>query len=212
MNIYKKHALVTSLLIGAVLATTAACTNVTVSPPADASRAASTEAGGMMGGNDNSSSMMNQGIGTMMDADVMFLQMMIPHHEQAVEMSKLAAKNGASPEVQQLADTIAAAQGPEIDQMRAWLDESGAGMMMGNHAGHMGGVLSADQMSQLADSQGADFDRLYLQGMMAHHAGAIAMAQDVIDNGENPTVIALAKKIIAAQNAEITQMKQMLGQ
>ena len=208
MEIQKKYAFAGSILLGLALVTTAACTNVTVSP----TPATSSDAGGMMNGNESAGGMKDQGIGTMMDADVMFLQMMIPHHEQAVEMSKLAAKNGASPEVQQLADTIAAAQGPEIEQMRAWLDDSGAGMMVGNHAGHMGGVLSAEQMSQLADAQGVDFDRLNLQGMMAHHAGAIAMAQDVIDNGENPTVIALAKKIIAAQTAEIAQMKQMLGQ
>jgi uncharacterized protein (DUF305 family) len=160
----------------------------------------------------DSSEMMDQGSGTWMDADVMFLQMMIPHHEQAVEMSMLAVTNGASPEVQKLADTIAAAQGPEIEQMRTWLDESGAGSMMGGHAGHMDGVLSDEQMSQLADAQGADFDRLYLEGMIGHHEGAITMAQDVIDNGENPKVIALAQEIIDAQASEIEQMKQLLGQ
>lgn len=198
MKIHKKHALAGSIILGAALLATAACSNTTVSPaPAVSSTAPA---------------MMNQGIGTMMDADVMFLQMMIPHHEQAVEMSNLAASNGASPEVQKLADTIAAAQGPEIEQMQSWLDDSGAGSMMGNHAGHMAGVLSDEAMSELKAAQGADFDRLYLQGMIGHHEGAVAMAQDVIDNGENPTVIALAKKIIDAQTAEIAQMKQMLGQ
>jgi uncharacterized protein (DUF305 family) len=208
MNIQKKYALAGSILLGTVLVTTAACTNVTVSP----SPAATSETSGMMSGNNSAGEMMNQGIGTMMDADVMFLQMMIPHHEQAVEMSMLAAKNGAGPQVLKLADTIAAAQGPEIEQMRTWLDESGAGMMMGGHAGHMDGVLSDEQMSQLADAQGADFDRLYLEGMIGHHEGAITMAQDAIDNGENPSVIALAQKIIDAQTSEIAQMKQMLGQ
>jgi uncharacterized protein (DUF305 family) len=148
----------------------------------------------------------------MMDADIMFLQMMIPHHEQAVVMSKLASSQGASPEVLKLADAIAAAQGPEIEQMRTWLEDSGAGTAMGGHAMHMDGVLSDEQMAELSNAKGADFDRLYLEGMIGHHEGAITMAQDVIDNGENPTVIALAQKIIDAQTAEIAQMKRMLGQ
>lgn len=207
MKIQKKYALTGSFLLGAVLITTAACSNVTVSP----APAASSSADSMMGGG-NSNQMMGTGVGSMMDADIMFLQMMIPHHEQAVEMSKLAASNGASPEVQKLADTIAAAQGPEIEQMRGWLDETGAGEMMGGHAGHMAGVLSEEAMAELAAAQGADFDRLYLEGMIEHHEGAIGMAQDVIDSGENPAVIALAQKIIDAQAAEIVQMKQMLGQ
>jgi uncharacterized protein (DUF305 family) len=218
MKIQKKYALAGSFILGAALLTTAACSNVTVTPAPAASASANgmmnggSSSNGMMGSDDASGGMMNQGIGAMMDADVMFLEMMIPHHQQAVEMSKLAATNGASPAVQKLADTIAAAQGPEIEQMQSWLDDSGAGSMMGNHSGHMAGVLSDEAMSELKAAQGADFDRLYLQGMIGHHEGAVAMAQDVIDNGENPTVIALAKKIIDAQTAEIAQMKQMLGQ
>lgn len=155
---------------------------------------------------------MNEGMSSLTDSDVMFLQMMIPHHEQAVEMSKLASTRGASPAVQKLADAIAAAQGPEIEQMRTWLEESGAGTAMGGHAMHMDGVLSDEQMAELSNTKGADFDRLYLEGTIGHHEGAITMARDTIDNGENPTVIALAQKIIDAQTAEIAQMKQMLGQ
>ena len=200
MKIQKKYALVTSVLLGAVLVTTASCSSTHSMPSATSGAAA------------DSSEMMDQGSGTWMDADVMFLQMMIPHHEQAVEMSMLAVTNGASPEVQKLADTIAAAQGPEIEQMRTWLDESGAGSMMGGHAGHMDGVLSDEAMSQLAAAQGADFDRLYLEGMIAHHEGAISMAQDVIDDGGSAAVVALAQKIIDAQTSEISQIKQMLGQ
>jgi len=203
-----KPAILGSLLLGATLITAAACSNVTVSP----APAVSSEAGGMMHGNDSSDGMMSQGIGTMSHSDAMFLQMMIPHHQQAVEMSQLASSHGASPEVQKLADTIAAAQGPEIEQMQAWLDDAHAPDMMSGSAMGMDGVLSDAAMAKLEAAQGADFDRLYLQGMIGHHEGAIVMAQDVIDSGENPTVIALAKRIIAAQTAEIAQMKQMLGQ
>jgi uncharacterized protein (DUF305 family) len=144
--------------------------------------------------------------------DAMFLAMMIPHHEQAVEMSQLAATNGASPEVQKLADTIASAQGPEIGQMQGLLEAAGALGELGKHTGHMDGLLSEEQMSELKAAQGAEFDRLYLEGMIMHHEGAVAMAQNVIDSGGNATVVALAKQIIAAQTNEIEQMKQMLGQ
>lgn len=202
MKIRSRHALVGAALLGSAAMLLSGCSS-SGSATSTAEPAASAV---------ESSSMMGEGIGTMMDADVMFLQMMIPHHEQAVEMSKLASANGASPEVQKLADTIAAAQGPEIEQMQSWLDESGAGSMMGDHSGHMAGVLSDEAMSELKSAQGADFDRLYLQGMIEHHEGAVAMAQDVIDNGENPAVIALAQKIVDAQTSEIAQMKQMLGQ
>jgi len=203
-----KSTLLGSLVLGATLITTAACGNVTVTP----APAASSEAGAMMHGNDSSDALESQGIGTMMDSDVMFLEMMIPHHQQAVEMSQLAASHGASPEVQKLADAIASEQGPEIEQMQSWLDDAHAPDMMGGSTMGMAGVLSETEMMKLEAVQGADFDRLYLEGMIGHHEGAITMAQDVIDSGENPTVIALAKKIIAAQTAENAQMKKMLGQ
>ncbi len=218
MKIQKKYALTSSLLLGAALLATTACTNVTVTPAPAVSESShgmmdhGSSSNDTMGSDDASGGMMSQGIGTMMAADVMFLEMMIPHHQQAVEMSQLASSNGASPEVQKLADKIAAAQGPEIEQMQSWLDDANAPDMMGGSSMGMAGVLSDAQMSKLAAAKGAAFDRLYLQGMIGHHEGAVAMAQDVIDSGENPTVIALAKKIIEAQTAEIAQMKRMLGQ
>jgi uncharacterized protein (DUF305 family) len=151
-------------------------------------------------------------VNSLIPDDAMFLAMMIPHHEQAVEMSKLAATNGASPQVQKLAESIASAQGPEIIQMQSLLEAGGALGELGKHMGHMDGLLSEEQMSELRNAQGADFDRLYLEGMIMHHEGAITMAQNVIDSGGNSAVIALAQTIIGAQTAEISQMKQMLGQ
>lgn len=144
--------------------------------------------------------------------DAMFLAMMIPHHEQAVEMSRLAATNGASPKVQKLADTIASAQGPEISQMQGLLEAAGALGEIGQHMGHMDGMLSEEQIAELTAARGADFDRLYLEGMIEHHEGAVQMAQNAIDSGGNAAVIALAKQQRDVQTAEIAQMKQMLGQ
>ena len=151
-----------------------------------------------------------------MDIDTHFLQMMIPHHEQAVEMSALAVTNGASKEVQALAKQIADAQAPEIEQMTAWLAESGESvdggmhMDMGNGMGMMDGMLDEEQMRALADAQGPEFDRLYLTGMIEHHEGAITMAQ-MAKRGDDPRVQQLADAIITSQTAEIEQMKKMLG-
>jgi len=154
--------------------------------------------------------------GPMMDgdlnmSDVMFVQMMIPHHEQAVEMAELAPGAGASPEVQELAAEIAAAQGPEITQMEAMLDRWGVGQMM-DHSGHqMAGMVSDADMDRLRATSGASFDRLFLELMIAHHEGAIDMAQDPLANGEDPELRTLLEAIVEAQTAEIAQMQQMLA-
>ena len=154
--------------------------------------------------------------GPMMDgdlnmSDVMFVQMMIPHHEQAVEMAELAPGAGASPEVQELASEISAAQGPEITQMEAMLDRWGVGQMM-DHSGHqMAGMVSDADMDRLRATSGAEFDRLFLELMIAHHEGAIDMAQDPLANGEDPELRTLLEAIVEAQTAEIAQMQQMLA-
>ncbi len=156
--------------------------------------------------------------GGMMDADAMFAQMMIPHHEQAIEMSDIALDpaRDASPEVTALATQIKAAQDPEIAQMRAWLDEWGvpemmAGEAMADHGGHGGmeGMLTDEQLQALRDAKGADFDRLFVDGMIAHHEGAIAMAEDVKANGDDPRVQELADAIITGQQAEIDEMRAL---
>ena len=149
-------------------------------------------------------------------ADAMFAQMMIPHHEQAVEMSTLAETRASSPEIKELAAEIKSAQQPEIDQMTAWLEEWGMPVMsgmdaMGEHGGHgMSGMLTSEQMQQLADAQGAEFDRLFAEFMILHHEGAIDMAEDVVDS-KDPRVAALAQEIITTQAEEIAQMRAFLG-
>lgn len=172
--------------------------------------------GHMDGGRMDGQSMMDDDRGGMMAddlnmSDVMFAQMMIPHHEQAVEMAALAPGAGARPEVQELALEIAAAQGPEIEQMEAMLDRWGVGQMM-DHSGHqMAGMVSDEDMDRLRAASGTEFDRLFLELMIAHHEGAIDMTEDPLANGEDPELQELLRAIVEAQTAEIEQMKQMLA-
>jgi len=142
-------------------------------------------------------------------ADVAFAQMMIPHHEQAVVMSEFALTNTDNSEVLALAQEIIDAQGPEINQMNAILERFNANM--GGHEGHtMAGMLTDEELEALQAAQGPEFDRLYLIGMIAHHEGAIDMANDVLAAGTDPEVRALAEAIIAAQMEEIELMQMLL--
>lgn len=164
---------------------------------------------------DNQSNMMSaeQNGSGFSQQDLMFAQMMIPHHEQAVEMSTLAETRTTNTEVLALAKQIKNAQEPEIKQMQEWLDASGqgnAGMDM-DHMGHsMGGMLTDEQMNALASASGVQFDKLYLEGMIEHHEGAIQMAR-MITNSSNAEAKKLGEDIVTSQTAEIEQMKQMLA-
>ena len=151
------------------------------------------------------------------DADVMFAQMMVPHHEQAVEMSEtLLAKEEVPAEVADFAQQVIDAQGPEIERMNAMLEawgqepmmESGGmeGMDHGSGAG-MSGMMSEEDMQALEDAQGTEASRLYLEQMTAHHEGAVEMARDQVEQGQNPQAVALAQDVIEAQEAEITEME-----
>ena len=154
------------------------------------------------------------------DADVMFAQMMVPHHEQAVEMSEtLLAKEEVPAEVADFAQQVIDAQGPEIERMNAMLEawgqepmmESGGmeGMDHGSGAG-MSGMMSEEDMQALEDAQGIEASRLYLEQMTAHHEGAVEMARDQVEQGQNPQAVALAQDVIEAQEAEITEMEGLL--
>lgn len=144
-------------------------------------------------------------------SDVMFAQMMIPHHEQAVEMSALAVPSGASPAIITLAEEISAAQGPEIDQMAAMLERWGVPQMM-DHSGHqMAGMVSDEDMDRLRAATGPAFDRLFLELMIAHHEGAIDMTVDPLANGTDPELQTLLTAIVEAQTAEIAEMQAMLA-
>jgi uncharacterized protein (DUF305 family) len=145
------------------------------------------------------------------DADVTFAQGMIPHHRQAVEMAELAGDRAESQEVKDLAAGIEAAQDPEIEQMTGWLEEWDQPMEMdGMDSMEMGGMMSEDQMSELEDATGADFDAMFLEMMIEHHEGAIVMAQEQVDDGKNAEAVALAEAIIEAQQDEIETMQGLL--
>lgn len=152
------------------------------------------------------------------DADVMFAQMMIPHHQQAVEMSEtLLAKDDIPHNVADFAQGVIDAQGPEIDRMNAMLEAWGQEPMgdmggMGGHGGHggMSGMMSEDDMQQLEDATGTDAAKLYLEQMTRHHEGAVDMAEQEVADGQNPQAIALAEQVIEDQEAEIQEMETML--
>jgi uncharacterized protein (DUF305 family) len=149
------------------------------------------------------------------DADVMFAQMMIPHHQQAVEMGTLAQTRAQDAELKKLAATIKAAQQPEITTMTGWLTAWGkptlgpgdpASMGHGGHSG-MSGMMSVEEMTQLAAANGLDFDRMFARLMIAHHNGALQMAQQELTVGANPEAIALARSILKSQMAEVVTLQ-----
>jgi uncharacterized protein (DUF305 family) len=156
------------------------------------------------------------------DADVMFAQMMIPHHRQAVEMSEIMlSKNSISPEVRDLATQIRDAQAPEIETMTGWLEAWGEpvepeGGMEGHDMGNMGGggemqgMMTEDELAGLEAAEGDEAARMFLESMTAHHNGAVEMAQEEIENGQYPDAIALAETIMQTQQAEIKSMEALL--
>lgn len=146
------------------------------------------------------------------DADVTFAAMMIPHHEQAVEMADIVlAKPGVDPRILDLATRIRDAQAPEIAQMQGWLEAWGA-----DAAAHEGmdhgddGMLTQDEIAALEEADGAAVARLFLEGMIAHHEGAVAMAQTQLEDGDDADALALAESIVATQQAEIDEMRALL--
>lgn len=151
------------------------------------------------------------------DADVVFAQMMIPHHEQALEMAGLAGGRAQDPEVKRLVTAIEQAQDPEIQKLKAWLKGWGrpesAGHGSGGHGsgGHaMAGMLSEKDMKGLAAATGRDFDRMFARLMIAHHDGAVAMAEDERRNGRNATAKSLADDVVRTQSAEVTALRKIL--
>lgn len=206
MNTKMKLGAVCALSLFAALSL-GACSSDTTSPTSgDMMNQSSPGTSGMMMDNDANEASA---------ADISFSQMMIPHHEQAVEMSQLAPERASSTFIKDLAKTIQNAQQPEIELMAGWLDTWGMPRMtmmdsMSAHGGHgMTGIVSDEDMDKLAAAKGAAFDRLYAELMIAHHEGAIDMAQ-AVENSSNPDVAALAKGIISSQQAEIAQMQEFL--
>lgn len=178
--------------------------------------------GGMDHGSDSSASASaepgkSDTAGSFNDADVTFAQSMIPHHKQAVEMSKLADGRASDSEVKKLAGQIEAAQDPEINTMTGWLKswgkptetESMPGM---DHSGMEGmdGMMSDKDMKDLEGKKGKDFDRAFSEMMIEHHKGAITMAKDEQKNGKNGDAKKMAADIVKGQSTEVEQFQGIL--
>lgn len=147
--------------------------------------------------------------------DVMFAQMMIPHHEQAIEMSDIALDptTGASSIVSELATEIKNAQDPEIAFMKSVLTKWNQPLSMESSMDHsemMDGMLTLDELEALGALRGAEFDTAWIEAMIRHHEGAIKMADDIIKSGINEELIKLGRDIITAQQIEIDAMKALL--
>ena len=141
-------------------------------------------------------------------ADIMFAQMMIPHHEQALLMSGFAETRSSNEEVKKLARQIYAEQEPEIAQMKLWLEKTNSSMDMGHDMG-MNGMLTDSEIEAMKSVTGKAFDRLFLEGMIAHHEGAIHMAEMIVDS-DNAEAKKLGQSIQVTQQREIDLMKEML--
>lgn len=154
-------------------------------------------------------------------SDIAFMQMMVPHHAQALEMAKLARRHAADPTVRRMAARVRAAQGPEILTMAAWLERQNVEVPQPSddprafdHAEHghdgMMGMLSEAEMTALANARGSRFDRLFLRGMIRHHGGAVGMAETVSAEGADVLVAELAADVHVTQTSEIARMRELL--
>ena len=148
--------------------------------------------------------------GDLTGADIMFLQMMIPHHQQAIDMSDLALTKSSDSELLALAKEIRDGQAAEIVKMKAWLDGANAAMDPGHSMGHdMGGMLSDSELAALKAATGKSFDLLWLKGMTGHHDGAIHMAT-MIEDASNPEIKSFGQAIVTLQSAQNKQMAAMI--
>jgi len=153
------------------------------------------------------------------DADVAFMQGMIGHHAQALEMTALLATRTASDDMKLLARRIEISQADEIGMMQRWLEVRGRAVP-GEHAHHapgatlMPGMLTPAEMAELAAARGPEFDRLFLQFMIKHHEGALIMVRDLfaqVGAAQQGEIFAFASDVEADQSIEIRRMQQMLG-
>lgn len=145
-------------------------------------------------------------------SDDMFISMMIGHHQQAIELSDIVlAKDGLPKDVKDLANTIKAAQSPEIATLEKWQKELNLSTPQGHSMGGDDGMVSDEENEDLKAASGSQAADLFLQQMTAHHEGAVDMAKDEISNGKYQPAIDMAKEIVASQSTEIDQMKKMLG-
>ena len=152
-------------------------------------------------------------------ADIKFMQGMIGHHAQALEMVELLKTRSTSDDMKKLALRIELSQDDEIKMMQAWLATRGQ-QVPNRNAMHMHGavlmpgMLSPDEMKQLEEAKGAEFDRLFLQGMIKHHGGALSMVADLLASpgaAQESEVFAFVSDVEADQRMEIDRMGAMLS-
>src|SRR5690625_6861792 len=144
--------------------------------------------------------------------DLHFVAMMTPHHQQAVDMSQInPAAAGTTPATDDLAERIKIGQQEEIDLMVGWAQDWDQHELMAHHAPHIAnGMITPEQMDQLKTLEGDQADTRFLQLMHFHHAGALAMTQDHVDNGGSQSLIDLAQQMIDIQTAEMHELEQLL--
>ena len=149
-------------------------------------------------------------------ADVEFMQGMIAHHAQAIVMSRMAEAHGANPQVLKLSQKIDQSQVPEIAIMQKWLRRYNqhAPDTSSWHTMRMDGMLSDEELKVMDASKGVEFDRVFLQGMIKHHAGALKMVDDLFKSkgaGQEVDVNVFANDVVTAQTGEIGIMRQLLA-
>ncbi|MEU9059419.1 DUF305 domain-containing protein [Streptomyces sp. NPDC048430] len=148
-------------------------------------------------------------------ADVKFAQGMIPHHRQAVEMADLASTRAQSAQVKTLAEDIKKAQDPEIKTLSGWLtswgEEVPAEDAMDHSMHESGGMMTAEDMDELEKASGKAFDTAFLEMMIKHHEGAVAMAESEQADGAYGPAKKMADAIVTSQSAEISEMNTLLG-
>lgn len=139
-------------------------------------------------------------------ADLMFMNMMIIHHDQAIEMSELASRRTENQNILELAENISEAQRNENEKMASWLREAGFRRPTNGH--RMAGMASSEEMRQLENSEGREFDMLFSELMIEHHVGGIQMARAVVENGKSEKVEELAQTMIDVQQEEVNKMEE----
>ncbi len=146
-------------------------------------------------------------------SDFAFMRMMVEHHEQAVEMTDLAARHADDERVRRLSERIAAAQGPEIEAMNAWLTRHAGHEADRGHGAHgpeaMPGMASREEMAELTAARGEEFDALFLDLMVRHHEGGVSMAADALAGAGDVTVEQLANDIVSTQTVEIERLREL---
>lgn len=150
------------------------------------------------------------------DADIAFVRGMIPHHQQAIEMSDSLIRGGSDPVILDLAEQIKAAQQPEIDEMRAWLDDRDIDADADAHDDHGTdadpmGMMTDEEMASMHSMNGPALEREFLEKMILHHEGALDMAETYLPDAKEPSVRAIAEAVIATQQVEIDEMRGLLA-